>query len=210
MAGIVRQTPSNPFARGGILAVAAAVTFGATTPVVKRLGMNVGPFPTAMLLYAGAALASVRGFGPRRSHEASLRPQNALRVLAVALAGALFAPACLAWGLQHTSGASASLLLNFEAAFTVLLGWRLYHEHLGRRIVLALTLMLAGGACLVARTANLPARSRVGSVRRRACRAGVGGGQRADSPTRRLRSHRRREMEERPRRDLGVVRSRSS
>ncbi len=156
MAAIVRQTLSNPFARGGLLAVAAAVTFGATTPLVQRLGMNVGPFPTAMLLYAGAALASVRRLGPRRAHEASLRPRDALRLLAVALAGALFAPACLAWGLQHTSGASASLLLNFEAAFTVLLGWRLYHEPLGRRIVLALTLMLAGGACLVAAQRTYP------------------------------------------------------
>jgi drug/metabolite transporter (DMT)-like permease len=133
-----------------LLAVAAAVTFGVTTPLVKRLGVDAGAFPTAMLLYAGAVLGTVRGVRSRISHEAPLRREHAPRLLAVALAGGVIAPALLAWGLQRTSGTGASLLLNLEAAFTVLLGWRLYREHLGRRVFVALAFMIAGGACLVA------------------------------------------------------------
>jgi drug/metabolite transporter (DMT)-like permease len=144
--------------RGGLLAVAAAVTFGITAPLIKKLGVGAGPFPTATLLYAGAALGSAGGAWRKSSAEAPLRGRHVPRVVAVALAGALVAPALLAWGLQHTSGTNASLLLNFEAAFTVLLGWRLYHEHLGSRVLVALALMLAGGACLVA----VPATSSVG------------------------------------------------
>ncbi len=142
-------TPVNSIARGGLFAIVAAVTFGVTTPFVRKLGHGAGPFPTAMLLYVGAALASSRSSKPRGSREAALRREHLPRLMAVALVGAFLAPVCLAWGLQHANGTAASLLLNLEAAFTVLLGWRLYHEPLGRRIILALTLMLAGAASLV-------------------------------------------------------------
>jgi drug/metabolite transporter (DMT)-like permease len=67
----------------------------------------------------------------------------------MALAGAMAAPAALAWGLQRTSGLSASLALNFEAVFTTALGWLLYREHVGRRVAFALGLMTLGGILLV-------------------------------------------------------------
>lgn len=145
----------NPIRTGGILAVVSAVTFGATTPLVQRFGVHAGPFPTAMLLYVGAAAASLPSFGRGTPHEAPLRAKHLPRVVVVAILGAVLAPAALAWGLQHTNGTSAALLLNFEAIFTVLLGWRLYHEPLGGRLLTALVLMLLGGACLVVPTGTL-------------------------------------------------------
>jgi drug/metabolite transporter (DMT)-like permease len=139
----------NPIRAGAILAVVSAVMFGVTTPLVQKFGAHAGPFPTAMLLYVGAAAVSIPSIGGGASHEAPLRAKHLPRLVIVAVLGAVLAPAALAWGLQHTSGTSAALLLNFEAIFTVLLGWRLYHEPLGRRLLTALFLMLLGGACLV-------------------------------------------------------------
>jgi drug/metabolite transporter (DMT)-like permease len=144
-----RTTTANPIGIGSLLAVLAAVTFGITTPLIQKLGSEAGPFPTATLLYAGAALVSVRRRDRRSLREAPLQRHHLPRLLLVALVGAVMAPVCLAWGLQHTTGTSASLLLNFEAAFTLLLGWCLYQEPLGARVALALLAMLAGGACLV-------------------------------------------------------------
>lgn len=132
-----------------MLAVLAAVLFGVTTPIIQRAGIDAGPLPTAVLLYAGAALATLPFFGRSAQREAPVRREHMGRVLAVALAGGAVAPACFAWGLQRISGTSASLLLNFEAIFTALLGWRLYGEPLGRRVLAALALMSAGGAVLV-------------------------------------------------------------
>ena len=140
---------ANPILRGSLLAIAAAVAFGIATPLVQKLGVGADPLATAMLLYAGAALASMRWSSPK-AQAPSLGRQHVLRLLAVALVGAVIAPTFLAWGLQHTSGTTGSLLLNTEAGFTVVLGWRLYHEPIGRRLVLALAIMTAGGACLVA------------------------------------------------------------
>eukprot|EP01035_Chromulina_nebulosa_P001654 gene1654-2233_t len=63
--------------------------------------------------------------------------------------GAVLGPVALAWGLQHTSGASASLMLTLEALFTALLARLLYRETLGLRVRWALVMMLAGGGALV-------------------------------------------------------------
>jgi drug/metabolite transporter (DMT)-like permease len=52
------------------------------------------------------------------------------------------------WGLSRAGATASSLVLNFEAIFTVLLARAVYREHVGRRTALAALLMLAGG-CLV-------------------------------------------------------------
>jgi drug/metabolite transporter (DMT)-like permease len=143
----------GPMSAGGALAVASAVAFGATTPFVQRFGRGLGPFATAALLYGGASLFSaLSGLFPLarpRPAQAALRPRDLPRLLLVASLGAVVAPVALAWGLQHTSGVFASLLLNLEAVFTVLLAAMLWHEPIGARAGRALVAMVAGGALLV-------------------------------------------------------------
>jgi drug/metabolite transporter (DMT)-like permease len=134
-------------ARGFALAFAAAVAFGATAPIVQHIGRGIGPFATAALLYVGAA--SVAWLTKRRAAaEAPLRTMHAPRLVVIALAGAVVAPTALAWGLQHTNGTSASLMLNVEAPLTVLFGALLYREHVGRRVWLALAFMMSGALLL--------------------------------------------------------------
>lgn len=137
-----------PALRGGMLAVLAAVLFGISTPLLQRAGADVGPFTTAALLYAGAALLGALTRQPVEK-EARLRRSDWPRVAAMALFGAVVGPVALAWGLQHTSGASASLMLALEALFTALLARLLYHESMGRRVWTAVLLLLAGGIVLV-------------------------------------------------------------
>jgi drug/metabolite transporter (DMT)-like permease len=68
---------------------------------------------------------------------------------AMALFGAVIGPVALAWGLQRTSGASASLLLALEAVFTAVLAWAWYRESMDRRVWAAVLLLVAGGMVLV-------------------------------------------------------------
>lgn len=154
--GMVRPHPLNvrllshpaPTLRGGLLALLAAALFGASTPLVQRLGSGLGPFATAALLYAGAALVGALSRRPP-GREARLAAGDLPRLLAMAGFGAVLGPVALAWGLQRTSGTSASLMLSLEALFTALLAALLYRESLGRRVVAALACLLAGGAALV-------------------------------------------------------------
>ncbi len=143
------ETQPNPLTAGAGLALLSALAFGLTTPFIQQFGKGVGAWPAAALLYAGAALASIDPWRGARRAEAPVRSAHVPRLLCVALVGAVFAPACLTWGLQRTDAVSASLLLNFEALFTVILAWRIHRELIGRRVAWALAFMALGGALLV-------------------------------------------------------------
>lgn len=131
-----------------MLALLAAALFGLSTPLVQGFGAGVGPFTTAALLYGGAALVAAVMRRPA-TREAQLRRGDLPRLVAMASMGAVVGPVALAWGLQRTSGSSASLMLTLEAVFTALLAWRWYGETLDRRVIVAVALLLVGGVVLV-------------------------------------------------------------
>ena len=138
----------RPALRGGWLALLAAALFGISTPLVQQFGAGLGAFSTAALLYAGAAAVGLLS-RQRIDREARLRRDDLPRLLAMAAFGAVVGPVALAWGLQNTSGTSASLMLTLEALFTAVLAWHLYRETLDGRVWAALALLLAGGMVLV-------------------------------------------------------------
>ena len=142
------QLRPNPALKGATLALLAAVLFGLSTPLVQRFGAGLGVFSTAALLYAGAAVMGLLLRQPL-AVEARLQRGDLARLGAMAGFGAVLGPVALAWGLQRTSGTSASLMLTLEALFTALLAWKLYHETMGRRVWAAMFLVLAGAALLV-------------------------------------------------------------
>src|SRR4051812_31827120 len=157
----------SAISRGVLLAVAAAVAFGATTPIGAWAGRGVGPLATAALLYAGAALAALALRALARAPGPRLVRGDLPRVLGVALAGGAIAPALLAWGLQRAGATVGSLLLNLEAVFTVLLARAVFGEPIGRRVGIAVAAMVAGGAALVldaARGAALGAAGAAGAA----------------------------------------------
>lgn len=137
-----------PALRGGLLALLAALLFGVSTPLVQSFGTDVGPFSTAALLYAGAALVGALSRQPAE-REARLTRSDLPRIVAMAGFGAVLGPVALAWGLQRTSGTGASLMLTLEALFTAVLAWRLYGETMDRRVWAAMLLLLIGGLTLV-------------------------------------------------------------
>ncbi|QNK74630.1 DMT family transporter [Variovorax sp. PAMC28562] len=139
---------AHPAFKGGLLALLAAVLFGISTPLVQRAGAHAGAFTTAALLYGGAALM---GAWLRRppTQEAALRRTDLKRLAWMAIFGAAIGPVALAWGLQHTSGTSASLMLALEALFTAVLARALYRESMDHRVASAMGLLLLGGIVLV-------------------------------------------------------------
>lgn len=137
-----------PALRGGLLALLAAALFGFSTPLVQQFGIGLGAFSTAALLYAGAAAVGLLS-RQRVDREARLQRSDLPRLLAMAFFGAVVGPVALVWGLQHTSGTSASLMLTLEALFTAVLAWRLYRETMDGRVWTAMALLLAGGMVLV-------------------------------------------------------------
>jgi drug/metabolite transporter (DMT)-like permease len=132
-------------------ALIAALAFGLSAPLAKRLLDVVPPLFLAGLLYLGAGvfLGVARRIWRRRP--ATGRPLSARDgwILAgVVLTGGVLAPPLLLWGLQRGSATTTALLLNLEVVFTVLLAGILFNEHLGGRITIAAGVMAAGGVVL--------------------------------------------------------------
>jgi drug/metabolite transporter (DMT)-like permease len=146
--------PASPILKGALFALMAALTFGITTPIIERAGKGVGPLTTAALLYAGACVSSLLLRLVTRRSGAPVANRQLPRLALVALLGAAVAPTLLAWGLQRTAATTGSLLLNLEAAFTVLLARAFYREPIGRRVGVALLLMIVAGVLLTADAAS--------------------------------------------------------
>jgi drug/metabolite transporter (DMT)-like permease len=129
-------------------ALAAALLFGAGTPIAKLLLEDVSPWMLAGLLYLGSGL----GLGAYRVIRRSPRPLLARRELAP-LAGAVFfgglvGPVLLMFGLLGMPASGASLLLNAEGVATALLAWFVFKENFDRRIALGMAAIVAGAVVL--------------------------------------------------------------
>lgn len=147
------RTHSLPALSGGLLALAAAVLFGLTTPLLQSVGRGVGPLTTACLLYAGAALTGWLTRQPPQ-REARLRCADLPLLLGLVCAGAVVAPVALAWDLQRTSATSASLMLTLEALFTAGFARLCFGETMDRRVLVAMGLLLLGGLVLIVDSAR--------------------------------------------------------
>jgi drug/metabolite transporter (DMT)-like permease len=139
--------------RGALLAIGAAVLFGASTPIAKVLLGFTDRLLLAGLLYlgSGAGLAVVSAIGRVRVQgrsEAPLRPADVPWLAAVVLFGGVLGPAFLVSGLALTPAAAASLLLNVEALATMAIAWVVFRENVDRRIFTGAMAILAGAVLL--------------------------------------------------------------
>ena len=133
-----------------LASLAAALLFGASTPLAKALLSSIGPLTLAGLLYLGGAFGALPFAFRGGSRELRRDPrQRRLLSFAVVFGGGI-APVLLLLGLRMAPAASVSLWLNLEVVATALLAWALFHEHLDRRTILAAGLVLAGGVVLAA------------------------------------------------------------
>jgi drug/metabolite transporter (DMT)-like permease len=134
--------------RGAITAIAAALLFGAGTPLAKILLLQGDPWLLAAMLYlgSGVGLWLVR----RVRSAASVRlPRGEWRWLAGAIVfGGVIAPVLLMTGLRATPASNAALLLNAEGVFTALLAWFVFRENFDRRIALGMLAIVIGTVVL--------------------------------------------------------------
>jgi drug/metabolite transporter (DMT)-like permease len=133
----------------------AALLFGAAAPASAQLADSVPAQALAGLLYLGAALAVLPQVTTRRPSRGALALDAPFAVVAVVSGGAV-APVLLVGGLARTNAASASLLLNAELVATIVFAAVLFHEQLGKRVILGAALITTAGAMLTwAATARL-------------------------------------------------------
>jgi drug/metabolite transporter (DMT)-like permease len=134
--------------RGAVYALLSALAFGVTPPLIARVAGTAGPWESAALLYAGAALVALTALGAS-TRERRITASDAARIGVAAVLGATLAPGAFVWGIRTGGALGASLALTLESAFTVAIARLVFHEHLGRRVIVAAVLIGAGGATLL-------------------------------------------------------------
>src|SRR5262245_6599773 len=125
--------------KGAALALVSAALFGASTPFAKLLVGQIDPWLLAALLYLGSGIGltvvlSLReafGIAPA---EAPLRRADLPWLAVIVVCGGVAGPVLLMIGLAQTQAATAALLLNLEAIFTLLIAWTVFRENVDRRI----------------------------------------------------------------------------
>lgn len=146
-------TAPSPRWPGVPAALASAALFGASTPLAKLLLGTVSPFMLAGLLYLGAGLGLAlvrlaRAAGKGAAQEAPLGRADLPWLAAVILIGGVVGPVLLMLGLLGIEAAAASLLLNLESVFTLLIAWIVFRENLDRRIALGAGAIVLGALLL--------------------------------------------------------------
>lgn len=135
------------------LALGAAAVFGASTPLAKYLLGSIDPWMLAGLLYLGSGLGlgiliAVRKFSQAMTGEAGLTRSDLPWLAGTVIFGGVLGPVLLLFGLNLTDAASASLLLNLESVFTLLLAWIVFREHVDGRLFLGAVAIVAGAMLL--------------------------------------------------------------
>ncbi|MFZ3079192.1 MAG: EamA family transporter [Bellilinea sp.] len=118
-----------------LLALLAALFFGAATPLSKPLLTRLTSFQLAGLLYLGAALGVVLLLVRERKFTPPWRMdrRNALLLLGSIVFGGILGPLALLAGLNLASAASVSMWLNLEMVATAILGHFIFKDHLTPR-----------------------------------------------------------------------------
>ena len=139
----------NGFRQPGVLAaLGAALLFGAGTPLAKWLLDTVDPWLMAGLLYLGSGVGLTLYRHLKKMPAIHLSRQEVPWLVGAILAGGIVGPVLLMQGLTAMPASGASLLLNAESMFTVLLAWFVFKENFDRRIALGMLAILAGAIVL--------------------------------------------------------------
>jgi drug/metabolite transporter (DMT)-like permease len=141
----------RPRVAGVAYAIGAAMLFGVSTPLAKQLLPSIEPILLAGLLYVASGLG-LAAYKMARGHKATVEARLTRRdvpwLVAAIVSGGVIGPVLLMAGLTRTPASSASLLLNLEGVFTVLLAWFVFKEHFDRRIAAGMVLISVGAFTL--------------------------------------------------------------
>ncbi len=137
------------------MGLSAAALFGLSAPMAKLLLPSSTPLVLASLLYLGGGLGltcleALRRMSPTggSQREARLGSKDVPLLLGVILCGGILGPVLMLTGLARLTGVTASLMLNLEGPFTILLALLVFGEHLGRAGALSAVSIMTGAMVL--------------------------------------------------------------
>jgi len=133
--------------KGTVYVLLAAGFFSLSTPLAKPLVGLTSPILLAGLFYFGSGVGAglLAVLTPKSAiNEDSLRKADLPWMVGSISFGGVLAPTLVLYGLRFIPASYASLLLNFEAVFTILIAWLAFHEHVDRMFGLGAFAIILG------------------------------------------------------------------
>ncbi len=126
-------------------AILAAVLYALMAPVSKLLQVSVPPVAEAGLLYlgAGAGMSLIYLFRKKFPSKHPAVDKNDLKYVTAMIILDMLAPIFLLLGLSMTTPENVSLLNNFEIVATTCIACVFFHEKIGRRLAISISIITA-------------------------------------------------------------------
>jgi len=135
-----------------VYAILAALFYGFGTPLSKLLLVHISPYLLSSLLYFGAGIGMLFIVlftkSQRKSRFVNEFKKRDLKFIILMIALDIIAPILLMIGLTTTNASTASLLNNFEIVFTGIIAMIFFKEIVGRKMWVAISLIVLAGAML--------------------------------------------------------------
>ena len=135
-----------------VYAILAALFYGFGTPLSKLLLVHISPYLLSSLLYFGAGIGMLYIVlftkSQRKSRFVNEFKKRDLKFIILMIALDIIAPILLMIGLTTTNASTASLLNNFEIVFTGIIAMIFFKEIVGRKMWVAISLIVLAGAML--------------------------------------------------------------
>ena len=126
-----------------LYAILAAVLYALMAPVSKMLQVSVPPVAEAGLLYLGAGLGMLLIYYSQKNEPADHPSvdRNDLKYVAAMVLLDMLAPIFLLLGLSMSTPENVSLLNNFEIVATTCIAAVFFHEKIGKRLALSISII---------------------------------------------------------------------
>lgn len=134
--------------RGVLMALGAALLFGAGTPIAKILLNETNAWLLAGLLYLGSGVGLWLYRLATKAVAVKMSRGDVVWFAGAILTGGMLGPALLMFGLSRMPASGASLLLNAEGVFTALIAWFVFRENFDHRIAFGMAFIVAGASVL--------------------------------------------------------------
>lgn len=135
-----------------LYAILAALFYGFSTPLSKILVSHMSPYLLSSLLYFGAGVGMLLVILISHLHKkqkiVNEFTQKDLKYIILMIILDIVAPILLMIGLSTTNASTASLLNNFEIVFTGIIAMIFFKEVVGKRMWIAIGLIVLAGALL--------------------------------------------------------------
>lgn len=134
-----------------IYAIIAALFYGLSAPLSKLLLNQLSPYTMSSLLYFGAGIGMAMIVFLRRTKPSEIiggfKSKDIPYIVMMVILD-IIAPILLMFGLLKTNASTAALLNNFEIIFTGLIAMIFFKEHIGKKMWLAISVILVSGFLL--------------------------------------------------------------